>query len=96
MNDVLKINFNLQASMSVFALWPVISWKYVFVQFEYVTFFKNLFLYFNKWYFNVTMCKYVHKNERGYVDFFFQLNFLPPYSFSLQGDDNALYENQKC
>ena len=34
--------------MSVFALWLVVFWKYVFVLLEYVVFFKNVFSYFRK------------------------------------------------
>ena len=53
----------LVARMSVFALWPVVFWKYVFGLVEYVVFFKNVFSYLKKSYLNVTMCKYEHKNE---------------------------------
>ena len=48
--------------MSVFALQADIFYKYVFVLIEYDILFKNVFLYFMKMYFNVSMSKYVHKN----------------------------------
>ena len=43
----------LKPSMSIFALWPVVFRKYIFILFKYFVFFKNVFLYFKKLYFNV-------------------------------------------
>ena len=63
--SVLRLDENTKTSfntLSVFALWPVVFWKYVFIQFKKVIFFKNVFLCFKKSYFNISMSKYVHKN----------------------------------
>ena len=59
--------YYILASMGVFALWPVIFWKYVFILFKYVVFLKNMFSYFKKSYFNVSTSKYVHKLGRFYT-----------------------------
>ena len=47
--------------MDVFAFWPFVFRKYVFVLLEYGLFLKNVFSYFKKSYLNISMCKYVHK-----------------------------------
>ena len=44
------------ANMRVFALWPVVFWKYVFILLEYVVLKK---MYFRKSYVNVSTSKYV-------------------------------------
>ena len=58
--------------LSIFALWPVVFWKYVLKLFGYIAFFKNLFLYFKKSYFNLNKPLYsylrIRLNTLMYVD----------------------------
>ena len=54
--------------MSVFALWPVVFYKNVFVFSNRPYFSKAYLSYFKKSYLNVLMLKYAYKNKYAYLD----------------------------
>ena len=62
--------FGFITSMSVFSLWPVVFWKYIFVLFKYVVFLKSVFLCFKKLYLNVSTGKQVHKTSLHFLYIF--------------------------